>query len=97
MFSNCKAKIPSRDYFFSTIFPVNMDDGIIAGLRKQIFRDIMPAVANEYMASSTSGLGRSPLKAKTRVRTSLRLPKIEINSLRRKSTEAFIIPFMIYN
>ena len=57
-----------------------MDDGIIAGLRKQIFRDIMPAVANEYMASSTSGLGRSPLKAKTRVRTSLRLPKLRLTA-----------------
>ena len=79
------------------ILPEKWNVRIIAGLQKKIFRDIMPNVANEYMASSTSGLGRSPLKAKTRVRTSLRLPEIDINSLRRKSTEAFIMPFMIYN
>ena len=35
------------------------------------------------MALSTSGLGRSPLKAKTRVRTSLRLPlKIKLRNQR---------------
>ena len=79
------------------ILPEKWNVRIIAGLQKKFFRDIIPAVANECMASSTSGLGRSPLKAKTRVRTSLRLPEIDINSLRRKSTEAFIMPFMIYN
>ena len=68
------------DNVLSMVFPDKMNIGIIAGLQKKIFRDIIPAVANEQMASSTSGLGRSPLKAKTRVRTSLRLPKLRMTA-----------------
>ena len=60
-------------------------------LHKKFFRGIFARVVNKEVASSTSGLGRSPLKAKTRVRTSLRLPEIENNSLRRNNAEAFII------
>ena len=68
------------DNILSMILTDKIVDGIIAGLQKKFFRDIIPAVANEQMASSTSGLGRSPLKAKTRVRTSLRLPKLRITA-----------------
>ena len=48
------------------------------------------------MASSTSGPGRSPLKAKTRVRTSLRLYILRVRASV-NNAEAFFIAIMIYN